>query len=158
MCIRDSFDTRVEQHAAGKPGEDVGWLDVTHGITFAHAVREQCTRTTALWPQGLLQLALFVARNRGYVDTALLMTSVDVQRFERDGLARVFDHGVGLYIYSAHMLKTWLAARDEIALGVPDDVAATLRAAVWRYLDTPVKQKHTRRAARLALGFVARED
>ena len=152
------FDTRVEQHAASKPGEDVGWLDVTHGITFAHSVREQCTRTPALWPQGLLQLALFVARNRGYVDTALAMTPVDVQRFERDGLARVFDHGVGLYIYSAHMLKTWLAARDEIALGVPDDVAATLRAAVWRYLDTPVKQKHTKRAARLALAFVARED
>ena len=103
-------------------------------------------------------MALFVARNRSYVDAGLALTPVDERRFERDALARVFDHGVGLYIYSAHLLKTWLAARDEIALGVPADVAATLRAAVWRYLDTPVKQKHTRRAARLALAFVARED
>ena len=152
------FDTRYEQHAASKPGEDIGWLDFTHAITFAHAVRGQCARRPALWPQGLLQMALFVARNRSYVDAGLALTPVDEQRFERDALARVFDHGVGLYIYSAHLLKTWLAARDEIALGVPADVAATLRAAVWRYLVTPVKQKHTRRAARLALAFVARED
>ena len=152
------FDTRFEQHAASKPGEDIGWLDVTHGITLPHAAREQCGRTPALWPKALLQMALFVARNRDYVDTTLAPPPVDAQRFARDGLARVLDHGVGLYIHSAHLLKTWLAARDELALGLPDAVAATLRAGAWRYLVTPVKQKHTRRAARLALAFVARED
>ena len=152
------FDTRFEQHAAAKPGEDIGWLDFTHGITFANAVRLQCERTPALWPRGLLQMALFVARNRGYVDASLPLAAINTARFARDGLARVLDHGVGLYIYSAHLLKTWLAARDELATGLPEKIAMTLRAAVWRYLDTPVKQKHTRRAARLALAFVARED
>jgi hypothetical protein len=156
-----AFDTRFERRALDQPGEDVGWLDLTHGITFAHAVRTQCERIAALWPQGLLQMALFAGRNGGYVDQRVLAADIeDVETDRFDALARdhVLDHGHGLYIHSAHRLKTWLAAGDEIEAGVPAPVATALRAGVLRYLRAPIKQKHTRRAARVALAFVARED
>jgi nitrite reductase/ring-hydroxylating ferredoxin subunit len=152
------FDTAFEQLALDKPGEDVGWLDVTHGLTFANAVRVQCERFSAFWPQGLLQMALFAGRNARYTAEEPSAAPVNADAFDKEALDRVLDHGIGLYIHSAHKLKTWLAARDEIAAGAPPDIAAALRAGVGRYLHANVKQKHTLRAARLALAFVAREQ
>ena len=151
------FDTAFEQRALDKPGEDVGWLDVTHGLTFANAVRVVCERMPQLWPNGLLQMALFAGRNAGYA-TARTVETIEAADFDAQALERILDHGIGLYIHSAHLMKTWLAARDEIAAGSSAEVAAALRPSVMRYLRARVKQKHTRRAARLALAFVARED
>jgi hypothetical protein len=48
--------------------------------------------------------------------------------------------------------------RDEIALGVADDTARALRAAVNRLFAARFKQRHLLRTARQALSFVARED
>ena len=57
-----------------------------------------------------------------------------------------------------HLLKTWAAVRDQIALGTADDTAAALRAAVQRLFGARFKQRHLLRTARQAAGFVARED
>lgn len=152
------FDTAFERAVPEKPGEDVGWLDVTHGVTFANAVRVQCERLPQFWPQGLLQMALFAGRNARYATLAAAGGEVDAAQFDAQARETILDHGQGLYIHSAHRLKTWLAAREEIDAGASPDAAAALRAGVSRYLQAQVKQKHTRRAARLALAFVARED
>ncbi len=159
------FDERVDQRADNPVADNVNWLDFTHAITFGHAVRVQCGRQPALWPQGLLQLAMFVGRNSGYLDPAVPAAAAlqrwavtDAAAFDAHCRASVLDHGLALHILPAHLLKTWAAVRDEIALGVPKATAQTLRAAVNRLFKARLKQRHVLRVAHQALGFVAKED
>jgi nitrite reductase/ring-hydroxylating ferredoxin subunit len=159
------FDTAVEQRTENPVADNVGWLDFSHALTFGHAVRLQCTRQPALWPQGLLQMALFLGRNTPYLaaeDAAMpalrRWAVADAQAFDAQCVATLLDHGLALYILPVHLLKTWSAVRDEIALGVPEATAQALRAAVNRLFGTRFKQRHVLRTARQAVGFVARED
>jgi nitrite reductase/ring-hydroxylating ferredoxin subunit len=159
------FDIAVEQRADNPVADNVGWLDFSHALTFGHALRLQCARQPALWPQGLLQMALFVGRNTPYLaaDDAAMpalrrWAVTDGEAFDAQCRATVLDHGMALYIHAVHLLKTWAAARDEIALGVPDATAAALRAAVNRLFAARFKQRHLLRTAHQAIGFVARED
>jgi hypothetical protein len=146
--------------------DNVGWLDFSHALTFGHAVRLQCTRQPALWPQGLLQMALFIGRNTPYLaaDDDAAMPALrrwavaDAPAFDAQCTATLLDHGLALYILPVHRLKTWSAVRDEIALGVPEVAAQALRAAVHRLFAARFKQRHVLRTAHQALGFVARED
>ncbi len=159
------FDTAVEQRTENPVADNVGWLDFSHALTFGHAVRLRCTREPALWPQGLLQMALFVGRNTPYLaaDDAAMpalrrWAVADAQAFDAQCVATLLDHGLALYILPVHLLKTWSAVRDEIALGVPDGVEQALRAAVNRLFGARFKQRHVLRTAHQAVGFVARED
>ena len=159
------FDERVDQRADNPVADNINWLAFTHAITFGHAVRLQCERRPALWPQGLLQLAMFVARNSGHLDPAVSSDAAlqrwavpDVPAFDAHCIATVLDHGLALHILPAHLLKTWAAVRDEVALGVPDATAQALRAAVNRLFTARLKQRHALRVAHQALGFVAKED
>ena len=68
------------------------------------------------------------------------------------------DHGLGLPIFPAHWLKTWSAARESIAAGVPQSTRAAMLAAVNRLLAVRFKQRHSLRTAVQALRFVDRED
>jgi hypothetical protein len=104
-------------------------------------------------------MALFVGRNTPYLGAEDDGWYVDdVTALDACCRERVLNHGVGLYIHSAHLLKTWMAARDELAADPPPDVAAALAAAVNRYLNARVRQKRTLRTARQALDFVTLED
>ena len=159
------FDERVDQRVDNPVADNVNWLDFTHAITFGHALRVQCERLPALWPQALLQLAMFVGRNSGYLDAAMpaaaalqRWTVPDAAAFDAHCTATVLDHGLALHILPAHLLKTWAAVRDEIALGVPEATAQALRAAVNRLFAARLKQRHMLRVAHQALGFVAKED
>ncbi|HEY2969513.1 MAG TPA: hypothetical protein VGK75_14275, partial [Casimicrobiaceae bacterium] len=145
--------------------DNVGWLDFTHALTFGHALREQCARQPHLWPQGLLQLALFVGRNSGYLhpnmtaQTAFREWAVtDETAFHERAIATIVDHGVGLPIFPAHWLKTWSAVRDEVTAGLPAGARAAMLAAVNRLLAVRFKQRHALRTAHQALGFVGKED
>ena len=158
------FDERHALRTDNPVTEEVGWLDFSHALTFGHAVRLTCTRHPALWPQGLLQMALFVGRNTPYLaeglDSARAQAAWkvdDSDAFDAQAQAQIIDHGIGLPIFSAHRLKTWLAVRDSVALGVPQATAAALRAAVRRLLAAQFKQRHALRTANQALRFVARE-
>jgi nitrite reductase/ring-hydroxylating ferredoxin subunit len=155
------YDVRYQQRIDNTVAENIGWLDFTHALTFANAVRLQCDKFPEMWPQALLQMACFVGRNNGFVDPNI---SVDLWRppsreaFARDCLARVLDHGEPDYIHSAHLVKTFLAVEEEIATGLPDGIEGVAMAAVARCFSEPWKRKHTRRTARQALDFVALED
>jgi hypothetical protein len=141
--------------------ENVGWLDFTHGLTFANAVRLQCGKYPELWPQGLLQMACFIGRNSGFLDCKVAVETwrpADRGTFARDCVARITDHSESEYIHSAHLVKTFLAAQEEIELNLPDEIEGSVMAAVNRYFREPWKRKHTRRTARQALNFVALED
>ena len=158
------FDVAVEQRTANPVADNVGWLDFSHALTFGHAVRLQCARQPGLWPQALLQMALFVGRNTPYLAAddpampALRRWAVpDAEAFDAQCTATLLDHGLALYIFPAHLLKTWAAVRDEVALGVPEATAQTMRAAVNRLFAARFKQRHVLRTAHQAAAFVARE-
>jgi hypothetical protein len=159
------FDERHGLRTDNGVADNVGWLDFSHALTFGHALREQCARQPHLWPQGLLQLALFVGRNSAYLDpniaaqTAIREWTVsDETAFHERAIATIVDHGVGLPIFPAHWLKTWSAVRDEVAAGLPASARTAMLAAVNRLLAVRFKQRHALRTARQALEFVGKED
>ena len=136
--------------------DNVDWLDVTHGITFAHAVWTQCRRHPELWPAGLLQMACFVGRNARYLDRDEDVSAFSAEPDAYLATARgiVLDHGEPEPIVSAHLLKTFSAVRALRAAGhEPPALIPGLR----RFFETPLPRRHVRRSARQALAFVAKE-
>ena len=155
------YDMRHQERTDNSVADNVDWLDFTHGITFGNAVRLQCRKFPELWPQGLLQMACFVGRNSGFVDKGISLDdwhSRDRRSFEQACLTHLMDHGEPEYIHSAHLAKTFLAAREEVEADLPVDTAEIVMAAVRRYFDAPLKRKHAKRTAHQALDFVALED
>jgi hypothetical protein len=154
------YDLRYQQRVDNNVAENIGWLDFTHGLTFANAVRVQCGKFPESWPQGLLQMACFVGRNNAFVDSNVTVETwqPDRESFARDCVSRIMDHGEPDYIHSAHLVKTFLAAEEEIEADLPDETERAVMAAVNRYFNEPWKRKHTRRTVHQALDFVALED
>ena len=154
-----SFDISQQDKIHVSVSANVGWLDFTHGLTFASAVRQQCTRFPELWPQGLLQMACFNGRNAGFTTTDLDLDSwkpVNLEGQLNHLLERVLDHGQGEHIVSVHLLKTALAVRDEISQLDQSD-SEILVAALTRFFDSPIKRRQARRTAHQSLQFVAKE-
>src|SRR2546427_2060763 len=159
------FDERHALRTDNSVADNVGWLDFTHALTFGHALRQQCARQPHLWPRGLLQLALFVGRNSGYLDpnmaaqTAIQEWAVsDETAFHERAIATIVDHGVGLPIFPAHWLKTWSAVRDEVAAGLPPSARAAMLAAVDRPLARRFNQRHALPTPTPGLGFFGEAD
>jgi hypothetical protein len=159
------FDRAVEARNDGPVQDNVGWLDFTHAITFSSAVRGLCTRHPRLWPQGLLQIACFLGRNAPYVDRGLDVEPWrigEAEGFFEAAAETLLDHGQSEYILSGHLLKTFMAVREEASVlsraapGAP--AAADLLAGLNRLMNTPIKRKFTLRAAHQSLEFIARED
>ena len=153
------FDMAQQDKVHVPVSGNVGWLDFTHGLTFASAVYEQCSRFPQLWPQGLLQMACFSGRNAAFTQSEIDIESWRPQRIEqklRELIERVLDHGQGEHIVSVHLLKTLLAVRTEMShLNVAD--AEILLASVTRFFDSPLKRRQVRRTAYQSLQFAARE-
>ena len=156
-----AFDLDRAMRTSGPISGNVGWLDFTHALTFGAAVRASCERHPGEWPRGLLQMACFVGRNRAFTvaEPDLDHWHVeDIDGYMDSAVERLFDHGDPEFIISVHLLKTTLAVREELARGLPEEVAALCVAALRRFLETPLKRKHLRRTVSQALSFVARED
>jgi nitrite reductase/ring-hydroxylating ferredoxin subunit len=162
------FDEAHAVRTDNTVADNVGWLDFSHALTFAHALREQCLRlprhAERLWPRGLLQMAMFVGRNKSYLRDASAgeeelkrWTVDDEAAFDRQAIAAIVDHGIGLPIFPVHWLKTWTALRDERTLGLSTGARRAGLAAVNRLLGVRFKQRHALRNAHQALGFVAKE-
>lgn len=152
------FDTRYQSRSDLGMKDNVGWLDFTHGLTFAQAVRRQCTRFPELWPSGLLQMACFAGRNARYTTDEVDVSSwrvADRDAFFAGTIDMLLDHGQPEPIIAVHLLKTTLAAREEVAHALSPDTAELVTAALNRFLHTPMKRKHVRRAVRQAVDFVA---
>lgn len=154
------FDTRVDCATDNGIADNVGWLDFTHALTFGNACRHICEERPDLWPKALLQLALFVGRNRKYVNGGERVEQWSVD--DRDAFfAReqhgLYDHGVPEPIIACHRLKVLFALEDELGAAPDAPWADEMCAAVNRYLHTPMKRHHGLRNAAQALDFVARE-
>lgn len=155
------FDLAYQARTDGPISQNVGWLDFTHHITFANAVRVACERHPELWPAGLLQMACFVGRNAAYVDRELDTSAwrvSDPAAFLEARLRALFDHGQPEFIVSCHLMKILAATEAEVAAAPDAAFAPVLLAAVNRFLQSPLKRRHGLRAARQALDFVGIED
>ena len=156
-----AFDFERATRTSGPISGNVNWLDFTHALTFGAAVRASCTRHPSEWPRGLLQMACFVGRNRAFTVAEPDLDHwhvADINAYMDSAVERLFDHGDPEFIISVHLLKTTLAVREELARGLPGQVASLCVAALRRFLETPMKRKHLRRTVSQALSFVARED
>jgi len=154
------FDLAYDMRSDRAVTDNASWLDLTHAITFGAAVRTQCVRFPELWPQALLQLACFSGRNLRFIDRKQRLEGwrvPDDARFFEGAIDRMFDHGIDDYIVAIHLLKTVMAAREEVRGGAAGEAAPLLLAAVNRYFHTPLKEKHLRRTARQAIAFVGKE-
>jgi nitrite reductase/ring-hydroxylating ferredoxin subunit len=154
------FDLAYDRRTDGAIADNIGWLDFTHALTFANATRHLCTETPELWPAALLQLALFVGRNAGFVaelNDAERWYVPDPDAFVASEMATLYDHGIVEPIIACHRLKVLFALEDEMKHAPHAPWLATLTAGVHRYLDTPMKRRHGLRLATQARDFVARE-
>ncbi len=138
-------------------GSDFGWLDLTHGLTFAEAVLALCTKYPDLWPAGLLQMACFSGRNIAHQDGSVNPEDwmvTDRSTFFSGVYDKLFDHGYDRYIVSTHLLKTTLSVRSLVASPETGDSGELALAALNRLLHSPVRRKMVRRTARQAMRFV----
>ena len=154
------FDVSLEQAAGRVIADNVSWLDFTHALTFANAARHLCTDDPGLWPAALLQLALFVGRNKPFVNAQQDVSEWSVDNpaaFLACEMAALYDHGVAEPIVACHRLKVLFALEDELGAAPNAPWAGVTCAAVNRYLNTPMKRHHGLRLARQARAFVAKE-
>ncbi len=154
------FDLDRQNRTDQPIAQNVSWLDFTHAITFGNAVRELCSRYPELWPAGLLQMACFLGRNTAFVDPELdtgCWAVADAGDFLDPAMTALFDHGKEEFIVSCHLVKLQTAVRSEVAAAPDAPWVPALLAATRRFLESPLKRKHSLRAARQALDFVAIE-
>ncbi len=157
-CNLLTFDAEHQDRIRVSVGDNIGWLSFTHGITFANAVREQCTRFPELWPPALLQMACFSGRNAPYTRVGVESESwqvEDTDAFLESAAEGLYDHGAGEFIVSVHLLKTMLAAREELRADPPTEVADLLAAGLNRFLHARLKRRQVRRSVYQAMKFVA---
>lgn len=155
-----NFDLPRQGRTKGAISNNVSWLDFTHGVTFANAVRHLCGRYPELWPQGLLQMACFAGRNARFIDRDLETESWRVTEpviFVGQIRENLLDHGQFEYIVACHQVKLTLAVEDELSALPEGEVTATLAAGLNRFLNSPLKRRHSLRTARQAMAFVAVE-
>jgi nitrite reductase/ring-hydroxylating ferredoxin subunit len=154
------FDLAFDRATGNAIADNISWLDFTHALTFANAVRHICEERPELWPRALLQMALFVGRNRGFVDGAQ-----DVARWQVDDsagfiaseMSTLYDHGIVEPIIACHRLKMLFALEDELAAAPDAPWGAEMCAAMNRWLNNPQKRHHGLRIATQARDFIARE-
>jgi hypothetical protein len=152
------FDTSFDRATANAIADNVSWLDFTHALTFANAARQLCEERPDLWPRALLQMALFVGRNRGYVDADQDVSRwavEDGKAFVANAMATLYDHGIVEPIIACHRLKMLFALEAELANAPPWE--AWMCAAMNRWLHSPQKRHHGLRIATQARDFIARE-
>lgn len=155
------FDTVFDCTTANGMADNVGWLDFTHALTFANACRHLCEERPDLWPRAALQMALFVGRNRKYVNgdqQTVAWRVANEATFVASEQDALYDHGIVEPIVACHRLKVLFALEDELSASPDAPWGASMCAAVNRYLHTPMKRHHGLRTATQALDFTAKES
>ena len=151
------FDLRHLDDLDRPYGGNFGWLDLTHGLTFADAVLGLCSKYPELWPAGLLQMACFSGRNIAHQDENVDpddWTVADPDAFFAEVARTLLDHGYDRYIVSVHLLKTASAVRNLLASQETGRSGELALAALNRLLHSPLRRKMVRRTARQAMRFV----
>jgi nitrite reductase/ring-hydroxylating ferredoxin subunit len=152
------FNLKYQEATHNPVTKNVGWLDFTHAITFSNAVRRTCTKYPDLWSRGLVQMASFSGRNSSNVDDIELEDwKILKNEFIKKSYNHILDHGLGLPIFSAHILKTTVASLEEVHHFGESEVSDYLLAAMNRFISSPLKQKHIRRITHQGINLVSKD-
>ena len=122
------FDLAVERATENAIADNVSWLDFTHALTFANACRTLCEERADLWPKALLQLALFVGRNKKYVTE-----QIDVAAWRVDDAAAVHRAGNGRALRSRPARADHRLSPSEGAVRAGGRTGRSTRCALGRY-------------------------
>lgn len=154
------FDLAWQDRTDSTVSQNVNWLDFTHALTFGNATRKLCETYPELWPNAILQIGCFLGRNSGYTDPDLdeapWRSNDPIGDVDR-AVAGVVDHGQFEYIVACHLLKLSVAIREERDDHPEAPWHPTAAAALNRFLNSPLKRKHTLRVANQSLDFVRAE-
>ncbi len=154
------FNMDIAQQWNNSVSNNVSWLNFSHGITFANAVRNLCENDPGLWPSALLQMACFVGRNKNYIDFGQNVEKwsvSDSESFFKKSKSSILDHANPEFIVSAHLIKLITAVEEEYQRDPESIIVPELLAATNRFLHSPFKRKHTLRTAYQSMEFVERE-
>jgi nitrite reductase/ring-hydroxylating ferredoxin subunit len=141
--------------------DDFGWLDITHGLTYAHAVRSHATHADEVSPD-LIRLTLFSAfqahwTGRHEWHSAVLSPSSvdplspDVARYGDDLQRLALLDGTTAPIVHEHAVKTSRAAALEAArrgTSLPLD-------AVARFVSAPKLERFVAASVQRSIDFIA---
>ncbi|GHF29015.1 hypothetical protein GCM10017044_25330 [Kordiimonas sediminis] len=148
------------QHRTDNPvGQNIGFLDFTHALTFAEAGYIHAKKRPELWHSLNLQLGCFVGRNSSFIDPNASYEDyvvADADLYLDHVTEALFDMDAGAYIYSVHRLKSIMAVK-RLLPSVSAETGRVVVAALNRYLSIPARQHHTARTVNQARATVARE-
>lgn len=153
------FDLKYQEATNNPVSQNVGWLAFTHALTFSNAVRVTCEKYPKLWRQGLVQMMSFYGRNSGYTDSTIKLDDWKVESLEtltKEVKEKIFDHGMAVPIFSAHLIKTATAVFEECQFS-SEQTREALLAATNRFLKSPLKQKHVKRTVRQGINLVKKD-
>lgn len=154
------FDLSVDRATDNAIADNVSWLDFTHALTFANAARHICEAQPDLWPKALLQMAMFVGRNKSYVNPqqdAERWRVADIRGFLAEEMATLYDHGIVEPIIACHRVKMLFALEDELKAAPRAPWIPAMASAMNRWLHMPQKRHHGLRLAAQAQDFIAKE-
>lgn len=154
------YDARYRSYTDKPVQQNVDWLDFTHAITHLNAARKTCADQPQLWANTFLQAGCFLGRNAKFVHWEQNTAQWDVDEGDAlidDVLGSMLDHGQPLYIFPAHTLKLATALKEEIEINPDAPWKGVALAALNRFVNEPVKQKHVRRTVTQAAKFVELE-
>jgi nitrite reductase/ring-hydroxylating ferredoxin subunit len=154
------YDMRFQTQTDKPVSQNVTWLGFTHALTFGNAVREMGERYPELLPAGLLQLGCFLGRNAAYADAEANGEEwqvADPERFLAENMENLYDHGNPEFIVSCHLVKILTALAEEVRERPRSSALPMMLAGVNRFLNSPLKRKHTLRSANQAMQLVASE-
>ena len=149
--FEEATDTPLSQH--------VGWLDFTHALTFAHAVKLQCEKFPQMWKRALLQLACFNGRNHSFLDLEQDVSQwwvKDEKQFFHHVEQKLLDHGLESSVLVAHYLKTYCAVKEMLP-DLSDETKKYILAGLNRFLNSRYKHKHSRRKIKKALELIGKD-
>lgn len=149
-----AFDTGLLTKTRIPIAQNIGWLDFSHGLTFAEAALRACSDQPRLWPQALVQLACFVGRTVYAVDRQRVTECAAMNAAAFSDIDDLIDHGSGLPIYACHRVKTYFAVQ---ALTREHPDSGLLWAAFQRYAKASYPHKQVLRTAQQMVDLIARD-
>ncbi len=152
------FDVNLQDQVEQPIARNVGWLDFTHAITFAEAVKFHADTDPKLLWSGLLQMACFIGRNARYLSASQFEAYRvdDRDQFIKEQKAMLFNMDAGDYIYSVHRLKMIRAVEALIKI-TSAETADIIVAALNKYLSSRLRMRHPERTLYQARETVLRE-
>lgn len=164
-CVLAVSERMLRYDTAGEFdfSDDFGWLDITHGLTYAHAGRwhhRQDVELHGTTTTDMVRLALHCVFLANWTGRHEWHTSVGTsERIELSGpiemvgadlQRRALLDGTSAFIVAAHAVKTSRAATRE-ALGLETDLP--LQAAA-RFIDAPKLERFVARSVQVSLDFL----